>query len=109
QAEAALGQREADVRQAQANLDRDIAQLDNARTQERRYGTLVQQELVAREQYDQIRTSMTAMEATVQADRAALENARAGLTAARATIENARSVVRADEAVADSARIQLGY
>jgi RND family efflux transporter MFP subunit len=109
QAEAALGQREADVRQAQANLERDIAQLDNARTQERRYSTLVQQELVAREQYDQIRTAMTAMEATVQADRAAFENARAGLAAARATIDNARAVVRAGEAVVDSAKIQLGY
>ena len=109
QAEAALGQREADVRQAQANLERDIAQLDNARTQERRYSTLVQQELVAREQYDQIRTTMTAMEATVQADRAAFENARAALAVARATIENARAVVRAGEAVLDSAKIQLGY
>ncbi len=109
QTEAALVQREADVQQAQANLDRDLAQLENARTQDRRYRTLVQQELVAREQYDQIRTNMTALDATVQADRAAFENAKAALAAARATIENARAVIRADEAVVDSARIQLGY
>jgi RND family efflux transporter MFP subunit len=109
QTEAALVQREADVQQAQANLERDLAQLENARTQERRYRTLLQQELIAREQYDQIRTNMTALEATVQADRAAFENAKAALAAARATIENARAVIRADEAAVDSAQIQLGY
>jgi RND family efflux transporter MFP subunit len=109
QAEAALAQREAEVQQAQANLNRDLAQLENARTQEQRYGTLLQRELVAREQYDQLRTNMTTMEATVQADRAAFENAKAALAAARATIENARAVIRAGEAAVDSARIQLGY
>ena len=66
QAEAALTQREADVRQAQANVDRDLAQVENARTQEERYRSLLQQELIAREQYDQIRTNMTSLEATVQ-------------------------------------------
>ncbi|MGH7417163.1 MAG: efflux RND transporter periplasmic adaptor subunit, partial [Candidatus Rokuibacteriota bacterium] len=109
QAEAAVVQREAEVQQAQANLDRDLAQLENARTQERRYRTLLQKELIAGEQYDQLRTNMVALEATVQADRAALENARAALAAARATIENARAVISAGEAVVESARIQLGY
>ena len=109
QAEAALVQREADVQQAQANLTRDLAQLENARTQEQRYRTLLQRELIAREQYDQLRTNMTALAATVQADRAAVENARAALGAARATIENARAVIRAGEAAVDTARIELGY
>ena len=109
QAESALGQREADVRQVQANVDRDVAQYENARTQEARYRSLLEQELVAREQYDQLRTNMTALDATVKADRAALENARAALAAARATIETARATIRADEAAVDSARLQLGY
>ena len=109
QAEAALSQREADVQQAQANLERDMAQLENARTQERRYRSLVEQQLVAREQYDQIRTNMATLEATVQADRAAFDNARAALVAGRATIENARAVIRADEAAVETARLQLGY
>jgi len=109
QTEAALVQREADVLQAQANLERDRAQLENARTQEARYRTLLQRELIAREQYDQIRTTMTALEATVQADRAAVANAQASLAAARATIENARAAIRAGEAAVDSARLQLGY
>ena len=109
QAEAALIQREADVRQAEANVERDLAQLENARSQERRYGTLLQKELIAAEQYDQLRTNMVALDKTVQADRAALENAKASLAAARATIENARATIRADEAAVDSARLQLGY
>ena len=109
QTEAAVTQREADVRHAQANVERDLVQGENARTQEGRYRTLVQQGLIAREQYDQIRTNMTALEATVEADRAALENARAALAAARAAIENARASVRANEAAADNARLQLGY
>jgi RND family efflux transporter MFP subunit len=109
QSEAALVQREAEVQQAQANLKRDLAQLENARTQERRYHLLLERELVAREQYDQLRTNMTALEATVQADRAAVGNAKAALAAARATIENSRAVIRAGEAAVDSARLQLGY
>ena len=67
QAEAALGQRQAEVQQAQANLERDQAQLDNAKVQERRYRDLVDRELIAREQYDQLRTNWAALEATVQA------------------------------------------
>jgi RND family efflux transporter MFP subunit len=109
QTQAALVQREADVGAAQANVDRDRVQLENWRTQESRYRRLLQQELIAREQYDQIRTSMEAADATVKANLAALENARAALAAARATIENARAVIRADEAAVESARLQLGY
>ena len=109
EAEAALAQREAGVLQAQANLERDLAQLENARTQERRYRTLVEQQLIAREQYDQVRTNLTALEATVQADRAGFENAKASLAAARAAIENARAAIRAGEAAVDSTRLQLSY
>src|SRR5207248_957118 len=77
QAEAAVRQRQAEVQQAEANLARDGAQIDNARVQEKRYRELVDRELIAREQYDQIRTNMATFEATVRADQAAIENARA--------------------------------
>jgi membrane fusion protein, multidrug efflux system len=109
QAEAAHAQRRAEVQQAIANLDRDQAQLENARVQEKRYKTLVDKELVAREQYDQFRTNLTALEATVQADRAAVENARAAADAAQAGVENARAVIRADEAIVETAKLNLGY
>jgi multidrug efflux system membrane fusion protein len=95
QAQAALTQRQAEIQQAEANLTRDMAQLENARVQEQRYRTLIAKELVAREQYDQVRTTFAALEATVAADRAAVENAKASALAAQAT--------------ADNARLQLGY
>ncbi len=90
QAEAALNQRQAEVRQAQAAVERDSAQLQNARVQEQRYRELVAKELIAREQYDTLNTNMTAMQATVEADRAAVENAKAALQAAQANVDNAR-------------------
>jgi len=90
QTEAALGQRQAEVRQAQAAVERDSAQLENARVQERRYRELVAKELIAREQYDTLNTNMTAMQATVEADRAQVENAKAALQAAQANVDNAR-------------------
>ena len=109
QAEAGLAQRKAEIQQALANLERDTAQLENARTQERRYRELVDKELIAREQYDNFRTQMSAMEATVAADRAAVENAKASALAAEAGVENARAVIKADQAVVDNAKLQLGY
>jgi multidrug efflux system membrane fusion protein len=109
QAEAAHAQRQAEVQQVIANLERDQAQLENARVQEKRYKTLVDKELVAREQYDQFRTNLTALEATVQADRAGVENARAAAEAAQAGVENARAVIRADEAIVETAKLNLGY
>ncbi len=90
QAEAALGQRQAEVAQARANLARDLAQQEWAQVQERRYKALLDRELIAREQYEQIRTNASAMEATVRAIRAAEENARAAATAAQAAVDNAR-------------------
>jgi multidrug efflux system membrane fusion protein len=90
QAEAALGQRRAEVSQAQANLARDIAQQEWTVAQEKRYRELLDKELVSREQYEQIRTTAAAMEASVRAVRAAEENARAATAAAQAAVDNAR-------------------
>ncbi|MBM3220105.1 MAG: efflux RND transporter periplasmic adaptor subunit [Candidatus Rokubacteria bacterium] len=90
QAEAALGQRQAEVSQARANLARDVANQEWMQAQERRYRELLDKELIAREQYEQIRTNATAMEASVRALRAAEENARAAATAAQAAVDNAK-------------------
>jgi multidrug efflux system membrane fusion protein len=108
-AEAALGQRRAEVTQARANLEKDVAQLDNARVQEERYRTLIDRGLIAREQYDQVRTNFSTLEATVRADRAAIENAEAAARAAEAAIDNARASMKANEAIVDAARLQLAY
>jgi membrane fusion protein, multidrug efflux system len=109
QMEAALAQRRAEVAQMQANLERDLAQMETAKVQEQRYASLVQKELVAREQYDQVRTAMASLQATVQADRAAVENAQASTQAAEAMVDNARAVIQSDEAAVETARLQLAY
>jgi multidrug efflux system membrane fusion protein len=90
QAEAALGQRRAEVSQARANLARDLANQEWAMAQEKRYRELLDKELVAREQYEQIRTNASAMEASVRANRAAEENAQAAVAAGQAAVDNAR-------------------
>ncbi|MBI4848672.1 MAG: efflux RND transporter periplasmic adaptor subunit [Nitrospirae bacterium] len=66
---------EAMLKQSEANLARDSAQLEHARVEVRRYEDLVKKGYVAQEQYDQIRTNFAALEATVNADKAAVENA----------------------------------
>jgi len=90
QAEATVAKDNANLKQAQATLERDQAQLDNARVQEARYRELLGRELIAREQYDQLKTNFAAMEATVEADRAAVENARAAISADQAALDSAR-------------------
>lgn len=109
QASAGLAQRLAERRQAEANLTRELAQLDNARAQNHRYQVLLEKELVAREQYEQIRTNALALEAGEEAARAAIENARAAVLAAEAAVVNAEAAIRADQAAVEQARLQLGY
>lgn len=69
-------QLEADVKRAEGNLLRDEAQAKNARVQAERYAKLLQEGVVARQQYDQFMAAAEAGEATVAANRAALEYAR---------------------------------
>lgn len=66
---------EAALKQAEANLARDSAQLRNMREQVRRYAELVEKQYVSREQFDQIKTNADAAAAVVEADKAAVENA----------------------------------
>ncbi len=71
---------EAALKQAEANLARDTAQLKNLREQVRRYAELVEKQYVSREQYDQIKTNSDAAESVVDADKAAVENAKVQLS-----------------------------
>jgi multidrug efflux system membrane fusion protein len=97
------------VKQAEANLARDSAQAKNAAENAQRYGYLVEKGYVAREQYDEIRTNAEALEATVRATRAALENAQAQIRLSQAALENAIAAVQASKAVVENAKIQLAY
>ena len=76
---------EAALEQAQANLDRDVAQAANAAAQFKRYQDLADRGIATKEQVDTARTSMTALNATVNADRAAIENAQVQLQYATIT------------------------
>jgi membrane fusion protein, multidrug efflux system len=67
---------EAQLKQAEANLARDTVQLVNARKEVSRYTELFNGGFATQQQYDQIRTNAEALEAAVQADQAALENAK---------------------------------
>jgi len=67
---------EAALKQAEANLVRDLALAKNAEEDARRYEFLIQKGVVARQQFEKFRTDSEALEATVLADRAAVENAK---------------------------------
>jgi len=71
---------EAALKQVEANLARDSAQLRNWREQLKRYAELVDKQYVSREQFDQIKTNADAAEAIVNADKAAVENAKVQLS-----------------------------
>ncbi|HEU4340005.1 MAG TPA: efflux RND transporter periplasmic adaptor subunit [Candidatus Binatia bacterium] len=71
---------EAALKQAEAALARDTAQVQNHREQARRYAELLKKQYVSQEQYDQIRANADAAEAVVQADVAAVENAKVQLS-----------------------------
>ena len=109
QAQANLNRDLAQVQQAEANVAKDVAQSKYAEEQVKRYAYLVQKDYVAKEQYGQMSTNADALTASVQADKAAVENARATVQADRAAVENAKATVRASAAAVESARIQLNY
>jgi membrane fusion protein, multidrug efflux system len=71
---------EADLRQAEGQLAKDLASLANAKAQAARYEALYKEGIISREQYDAQRTQADAMEAAVQADRAAVEFQKVQLT-----------------------------
>ncbi len=70
---------EAALDQAEANLQRDLAQAANAEAQAKRYQDLADLGIATREQVETTRTGAAALRATVEADRAAVENAKVQL------------------------------
>jgi membrane fusion protein, multidrug efflux system len=70
---------QASLQQAEAVLARDTATAQNAQAQKTRLADLFQRGLIARDQYETQTASATALDATVAADKAALETARLNL------------------------------
>lgn len=69
----------AQLKQVEANLARDQAQLNYAAGQEKRYADLLQRNFVSHEAYAQAKSTLDAAQALVEADRAAVDNARVQL------------------------------
>lgn len=109
QAEAVRAQRESDVRREEANLVRDTATSERARREGKRYDALVEKNLVAKEQHDQVKTTVAVTEAVLKADRAAIDSARLAVKAAAAAVEVAREAIGADQAQLAASQLQLSY
>src|SRR5438552_9150669 len=86
---------EAQLKQAEANLARDTAQLVYARAEAERYATLLKRGLVAADSSEQARSQANALEESVRADRAA--------------IENVRAILEVDQHALGGAKLQLSY
>jgi multidrug efflux system membrane fusion protein len=70
---------EAALREAVARRDRDRVLADNAKSDLKRYGSLVEKDYVSREQFDQVQTQAAALDATLRADQSAVESAELNL------------------------------
>jgi multidrug efflux system membrane fusion protein len=95
QAQANLAKDAAAKKQAEANLAREIARENWGRSQVERYRTLVEQGVVAREQYEQLRTDYDTLKANSEA--------------ARAAVRSADETIKVDQAAIDTAKVQLSY
>ena len=109
QARAVLERDRARVNQSRAGLLRDQAQARNADVQARRYEDLLKKGLVAQEQYDGFKTTAESLAATIRADEADIKSAEETVRADEAAIRSAEQTVRADQAAVESTKIQLSY
>ena len=74
---------QAALQQAEAVLARDTATAKNAEQQHTRYEDLYKRGLIPRDQYETQNASSESLQATLQADRAAVENAKLNLAYTR--------------------------
>src|SRR5262249_8211818 len=95
QAEANLAKDLAAKKQAEANLAREIAQEKWGRAQVERYGKLVEQGVVPSEQYGQFRADYDTLKANTEA--------------ARAAVRSADETIKVDNAAIETAKLQLSY
>lgn len=82
-------------KQAEANLAREIAQAKWGEVQVARYRTLVEQGVVAREQYEELRANQDSLNANVGS--------------ARAAVNSAAETIKVDTAAVESAKVELSY
>jgi multidrug efflux system membrane fusion protein len=82
-------------KQAEANLAKDIAQQKYADLEAKRYRQLVEQGVVSREQYEQVESNADSLKATVEAD--------------KATVHSADEAIRVDTEAVETAKVELSY
>jgi membrane fusion protein, multidrug efflux system len=95
QAQANLSKDAALKKQAEANLAREVAREKWGLTQVERYRTLVEQGVVASEQYQQLRADYDTLKANTEA--------------ARAAVRSADETLKVDTAAIETAKVQLSY
>ena len=95
QAQANLARDVAAKKQAEANLAREAAREKWGRAQVDRYRTLVEQGVVAKEQYEQLRADYDSL--------------RANTEAARAAVRSADETIKVNNAAIETAKVQLSY
>jgi multidrug efflux system membrane fusion protein len=93
--QANIAKDEAQLKQTEANLTRDEAQLEYAQAESRRYGNLLQRGLIAKENSEQVLAQEHALEGSVRADRAA--------------IDNVKGILEVDQHALTAAKLQLSY
>lgn len=95
QAQANLSRTVALKKQAEANFAREVAQAKWGLDQVERYRTLVEQGVIAREQYDQLRVNYQSLKATAEA--------------AAAAVRSAEEAIKVDSAAVESAKVEISY
>ncbi len=95
QAQANLAKDVAGKKQAEANLAREIAREKWGLAQVERYRVLVEQGVVPREQYGQLRADYDSLKANSEA--------------ARAAVRSADETIKVDNAAIETAKVQLSY
>src|SRR5215467_6773556 len=100
--EAALRQAQANVqkdialkKQAESNLASEIAKANWGKVQVNRYKTLVEQGVVSREQYEELRATQNSLDANVGS--------------AHAAVNSADESIKVDTAAVETAKLQLSY
>src|SRR5215208_6310334 len=95
QAQANLAREVAAKKQAEANLAREVAREKWGLAQVERYRVLVEQGVVPREQYGQLRADYDTLKANTEA--------------ARAAVRSAEETIKVDNAAIETTKVQLSY
>lgn len=90
---------QAQLRQAEANLARDRAQLSSARHDVERYSELSRKDHVSRQQYEKAQATLGTLEATIKADEAVIEATKVqlGFTTIRSPIDGRVGALLVDQ------------